>query len=210
MAAARSRSSPVSALPFSYSSTQMILPSMITLSAKNSCTSASTFCTLAQRVLDRTLARLFLTSLSRTVRDAILRPPIYAALIEKAELHCGPTVRPASDMFLLFVGALEGPADDYPDAPVRPCETFLPTRPATEALKIVLQLQKLCNTSRFLWSFAWTASKIQGHSPLNQLRRKTTPREVDVVNALKREKRRVSSILDPRPSVPLHTTFDSC
>ncbi|KAJ7326336.1 hypothetical protein DFH08DRAFT_1027307 [Mycena albidolilacea] len=41
------------------------------------------------------------------VRDVILRPPIYATFIEKAELHYEPTVRPASDIFLLFVGALE-------------------------------------------------------------------------------------------------------
>jgi hypothetical protein len=36
---------------------------------------------------------------------------------------------------------------------------------STASLKMALQLQKLCNTSWFLWSFAWTASKIQGHSP---------------------------------------------
>ncbi|KAJ7326339.1 hypothetical protein DFH08DRAFT_816676 [Mycena albidolilacea] len=72
-----------------------------------------------------TLARLFLTSLLQMVCDAILHPPIYSALIEKAELHCGPTVRSASNMFLLFVGALEGSVHDYPDVLVWLCETFL-------------------------------------------------------------------------------------
>ncbi|KAJ7846418.1 hypothetical protein B0H14DRAFT_3454491 [Mycena olivaceomarginata] len=150
-----------------------------TLSAKNSCTSASTFCTLvfvlegqvraggnAQRVLDHGPQRDSTSS-------------HLAALIEKAELHCGPTVRPASDMFLLFVGALEGSVHDYPDVLVWLCETFLLIRVAIEAYD---------NNS-------------------------TTPREVDAVNALKREKRKVSSILDPRPSVPLRAqidTFDSC
>ncbi|KAJ7326328.1 hypothetical protein DFH08DRAFT_885544 [Mycena albidolilacea] len=36
---------------------------------------------------------------------------------------------------------------------------------STASLKMALHLQRLCNKSRFLWSFAWTAYKSQGHSP---------------------------------------------
>ncbi|KAF7341986.1 hypothetical protein MVEN_01785600 [Mycena venus] len=48
-----------------------------------------------------------------TIRDAVLSPPVYAALVSKTGLQWpGPSVRTASDAFLIFVAALHASLHD--------------------------------------------------------------------------------------------------
>jgi hypothetical protein len=61
------------------------------------------------------------------VKDAVLSPDVYAALVTKAGLHWrGPTARPATDAFLIFVAALHTSLDNYLDVLDWFREIFIP------------------------------------------------------------------------------------
>ncbi|KAJ7777865.1 hypothetical protein DFH07DRAFT_950936 [Mycena maculata] len=69
-----------------------------------------------------------------TVRDLVLTPDVYAALITKAGLQWrGPSERPAADAFLIFVAALHTSLDDFPTFLDWFRQTFLPLIQAAEA-----------------------------------------------------------------------------
>ncbi|KAJ7905176.1 hypothetical protein B0H13DRAFT_2274459 [Mycena leptocephala] len=179
-----------------------------------------------------------------TVRDAVLSPDVYAALVTKAGLHWrGPTARPATDAFSIFVAALHMSLDNYLDVLDWFREIFIPLiRVAEEmyyktsgntsernpdtyapALDLLAQIKLVWSTSSFagreLATFTGAAMtpviRIAGTALRASIPLKWT-RSRKLNESLRRDKftRRVSSILDTRPSVPsrahLNSELDPC